>query len=123
MNVTKRNRDVEAFNIKKIHSALSRTFAATGVELTDEHFEELYDMLYFDSNEEIPVEEIQDQLEQAMFKAGDFEQLKAFILYRNEHEVLRSSKNQLVKGITEKLMARDIENQNANRGFVWRSYR
>ena len=114
MNVTKRNRDVEAFNIKKIHSALSRTFAATGVELTDEHFEELYDTLYFDSNEEIPVEEIQDQLEQAMFKAGDFEQLKAFILYRNEHEVLRSSKNQLVKGITEKLMARDIENQNAN---------
>lgn len=39
---------------------------------------------------------------------------KAFILYRNDRSRIRESKTQLMKDITEKLMATNVQNQNAN---------
>ncbi|MFQ7518372.1 MAG: anaerobic ribonucleoside-triphosphate reductase [Clostridium sp.] len=39
---------------------------------------------------------------------------KAFILYRNDRTRIRENKTQLMKDITEKLMATNVQNQNAN---------
>ena len=39
---------------------------------------------------------------------------KSFIIYRYEHKVIRENRDKLIKGLTKKLMADEIENQNAN---------
>ena len=39
---------------------------------------------------------------------------KSYIRYRFKHEAVRSSENDFVKALSEKINASDIENQNAN---------
>lgn len=39
---------------------------------------------------------------------------KHYIIYRYNHKLIRENKDKLMKGLTKKLMADDVENQNAN---------
>ena len=39
---------------------------------------------------------------------------KAYVIYRNDRSRIRESKSKLIKDISEKLMATNVENQNAN---------
>ena len=36
------------------------------------------------------------------------------IIYRYNHKVIRENRDKIIKGLSKKLMAQDIENQNAN---------
>lgn len=87
MIVVKRNNTVEEFSWNKIHSAISKAFKAVDKELTDEIFDEIKSELFLEKL--ITVEELQDQLEQALFECGHFEVMKAFILYREKHKHVR----------------------------------
>ena len=39
---------------------------------------------------------------------------KAYILYRNERTKIRDRNSKLIKSVSEKLMAKNVQNQNAN---------
>jgi 16S rRNA (guanine1207-N2)-methyltransferase len=59
------------------------------------------------------VEEIQDEIENTLINRFP-DVAKKFIIYRYNHKVIRENKDKLIKGLSKKLMAKDIENQNAN---------
>lgn len=92
MQVIKRNNTKEIFEWKKIKNAISKAFKACGDTLTDEKFEDIKDSMYI-HKDNISVEEIQDQIEYALFECGYFNVAKAFILYREQHKELRFLKD------------------------------
>ena len=61
----------------------------------------------------LTVEDIQDLVEDQLM---EYDRLvaKAYIKYRYKRGVLRSSSNEFIRAISEKLMATDVQNQNAN---------
>ena len=67
------------------------------------------------------IEDVQDVVEDALCKSGYSKTAKAYILYRNKHEILRAGKNSLVDAISsvdeyvDKLDWR--VNANANQGY------
>ena len=94
MKVIKRNGLEEPFEWEKVRNALDRAFKSVSNTLTEDRYLEIIDELYFgDENgilrESISVEELQDQLEQALFECGYFDVAKSFILYRDKHKQLR----------------------------------
>lgn len=68
------------------------------------------------SLEELQVEQIQDLVEQKLMEQGFYDVAKVYIRYRYEHELARQKKKQedFDSLITSKLMASDVQNQNAN---------
>ena len=94
MKVIKRNGLEEQFEWDKIRNVLDRAFKSVGETLTEDMYIDIIDELYFGDDkgilrESISVEELQDQLEQALFECGYFEVAKSFILYRDKHKQLR----------------------------------
>ena len=66
-----------------------------------------------DCDNVLTVEDIQDLVEDQLM---EYDRLvaKAYIKYRYKRGVLRSSSNEFIRSISEKLMATDVQNQNAN---------
>lgn len=94
MLVIKRNGTAQKFNWDKVENVISKAFQAVGKTLTPEMYNDIVDELYFGDEkgvlrETISVEELQDQIEQALFECDHFDVAKAFILYRDKHKELR----------------------------------
>lgn len=66
-----------------------------------------------DCDNVLTVEDIQDLVEDQLMEY-DCLVAKAYIKYRYKRGVLRSSSNEFIRSISEKLMATDVQNQNAN---------
>lgn len=64
--------------------------------------------------EQLDVEEIQDQVEEKMMNSRLKKTAKNYIIYRKDRERIRESKSALMKDISEKLTASNVQNQNAN---------
>ena len=66
-----------------------------------------------DCDNVLTVEDIQDLVEDQLM---EYDRLvaKAYIKYRYKRGVLRSSSNEFIRSISEKLMETDVQNQNAN---------
>lgn len=60
------------------------------------------------------VEDIQDIVEEKLMASNRKDVARAYILYRNNRTKIRENKTQLMKEISEKLMASNVQNQNAN---------
>lgn len=60
------------------------------------------------------VEEIQDMVEKQLMASRRKDVAKAYILYRENRRKERERKSDLIKAVTEKLTASNIQNQNAN---------
>ena len=78
MKVIKRNGSVQQFDWDKIEVVLQNAFKAVNKELTSDIFNDIVDELYFgdkDGNmrESISVEDLQDQIEQALFECDHFD--------------------------------------------------
>lgn len=100
MKVIKRNGNLQDFQWSKLEEVIGKAFKAVGKELTEDVCEDILDELYFgDENgvmrETITVEELQDQVEQALFECNHFDVMKAFILYRDRHTKSRLVKERL----------------------------
>ena len=87
MLVIKRDNSIQPFDWDKINKAVSKAFKAVGKELTEDIFEDIKSEIYIERG--ITVEELQDQVEEALFECGYFDVAKAFILYRDKHKELR----------------------------------
>lgn len=60
------------------------------------------------------IEEIQDCIQKELIKRNKYEVVEAFINYRRKREEIREHKSDLMKQVTEKLNATNVQNQNAN---------
>jgi len=94
MKVIKRDGSRQEFDWQKIYNAISKAFKSNGRTLWDDDYEDIKDEIYlYDSEgnelDEVSVEELQDQIEGALFECGFFDIAKSYILYREKHKDLR----------------------------------
>ena len=115
--VIKRDGSEVDYDLERISIAIAGAFEDLGREFEDVNVlnsVEQYIRLYLAGKQtnKISVEQIQDFVEQSLMQNGYVEEAKAYILYRYEHELARRKKQEeLVK---EKLLASNVQNQNAN---------
>lgn len=65
-------------------------------------------------SEELNVEDIQDTIEEKLMNSRLKKTARSYIRYRYDREKIRESKSKLMKEISEKLTASNVQNQNAN---------
>lgn len=115
--IIKRDGRKVLFDIQKINNAILKAFKAVDGEITDYAKEKAYNIAnYIEENakDEISVEEIQDLVEKGLMSTKRKDVARAYISYRNERTRMRNQQGTLNKKITEKLLATNVQNQNAN---------
>ena len=113
MQVIKRDKTEELFQIQKIESAIERAFESCGKEPNYTVIDCIRKIYNIQSNDTVHVEDIQDNVEKCLMEV-DKEVAKAYIIYRYNHKLIRENKDKLYKDITKKLLATNVTNQNAN---------
>ena len=117
IKVIKRDGRKVEFDKSKIKNAVLKAFEEVDSEITPEAKVKSCEVAnYINSlnNSHISVEEIQDIVEEKLMASKRKDVAKAFIIYRNKRTEVRESKTQLMKDISEKLSASNVQNQNAN---------
>lgn len=116
MNVTKRNGQIVEFDKQKIVKAINKAF----VEI---YGNESYDMKALAEKiadtisrkrKDMTVEKIQDSVENYLMASKYKEVARAYIRYRYLRGMARNKYEDLMKAISEKMNASNIQNQNAN---------
>ena len=111
--VIKRDGTKAHFRIEKIFNVLDKAFGSVEMETPVEVYDFIKDWVNNYEEEIIDVEKIQDKIEKYLMRYYPCV-AKNFIIYRAEHKVMREEKNQLTKDVEKKLLAKNVENQNAN---------
>lgn len=118
--IIKRDGRKETFNKQKIINATKKAFIAVdgtltkaGVKKIRRLAKEASDIIVL-ADHVYTVEEIQDLVERLLMNTDRKDVAKAYILYRDERNKVRSRNSKLMKNIEEKLMASNVQNQNAN---------
>ena len=114
MTVAKRNGKIEKLSKKKIFNSISNAniSASEDVRLTQKQISEITDSVMefcLTKTEPIDIDVLEDIIEQKLMESSAFEVAKRYIKYRYEKERVRS-----LNGLTEKIMAKNVQNQNAN---------
>lgn len=129
MLVRKRDNTVEKFNFGKIEKAIESAFDSCKkhIEATKKgNFDDIKKNAVIDIlnclkekyNEEnditVDVEDIQDNVEYCLMSSDFQDVAKSYIIYRYLHKLVRENQSKLTKDIRKKLLAEDVQNQNAN---------
>lgn len=118
MKVIKRDGTPQEYSFMKIADAVQKAFTSVGQEVPEKFLEQVKDavekVIIKNNGEGTPIEEIQDVIQKELIKRNKYEVVEAFINYRRKREEIREQKSDLMKQITEKLNASNVQNQNAN---------
>lgn len=117
MKVIKRDGRVVEFNKEKIKNAVVKAYADVDNETESSNAKAKANEIanyIFNFNKDMSVEEIQDIVEEKLMASNRKDVARSYILYRNNRTKIRENKTQLMKEISEKLMASNVQNQNAN---------
>ena len=120
MNIRKRDGRIVKFNEQKIINAILAAFKSVDGDISDYAISKATNIAsfiagYYEEVEETPeVEEIQDLIEKGLMATKRKDVAKAFILYREERSKIRQRNTGLIQNIEERLLASDVQNQNAN---------
>ena len=117
MVVIKRDGRKVEFDPMKIENAILKAFIEIDKESTkcaENKSKEISHYISTLNKEEISVEEIQDLVENKLMASNRKDVARNYIIYRNDRNRIREKNSQLIKDISEKLMAENVENQNAN---------
>ena len=114
MIIVKRDGTEVPYDLERISTAIAGAFEDVGNDEFDDLFvlDVIEQMIKDSKKDKISVEEIQDMVEIALMESGYVDEAKAYILYRYEHELAR--RQQQEKAVEEKLLASNVQNQNAN---------
>jgi ribonucleoside-triphosphate reductase (formate) len=123
--VTKRNGAAVAFDSQKIYQSLIKAGRATGEfeESTARLLTEwvVVELVKKFKHTDPTVEDIQDEVEKALFASAHLRTARAYIVYREQHKVLRADRKTVVDvaaSINEYLQQEDWRvNANANQGY------
>ncbi len=116
MTVQKRDGRKVEFDKNKIKLAVLKAFIDVDGEETSYAKDKARDIAnYIESlNRDMSVEGIQDIVEEKLMGSNRKDVARAYIIYRNNRTIIRERNTQLMKDISEKLNANNIQNQNAN---------
>lgn len=116
MVVIKRDGRTAKFDEEKIYDAITKAFQDVDGEMTTYAKNKAREIAsYIKSlDRDISVEDIQDIVENKLMSSSRKDVAKAYVIYRNNRSRIRESKSKLIRDIAEKLMATNVENQNAN---------
>ena len=119
MKIIKRDGRQVDFNPLKIQNAILLAFREVDGEVTEYAVEKATNIADYIKGLEIQgktltVEEIQDLVEKGLMSTKRKDVAKAYILYRNKRDKIRTKKSLTRKAVLEKLKAKNPVNQNAN---------
>jgi len=116
LTVQKRDGRKVKFDKDKIKIAVLKAFIDVDGEETAYAKEKARDIANFIEalNKSMTVEEIQDQVEEKLMASNRKGVARKYIIYRNNRTAIREKNTQLMKDISEKLNANNVQNQNAN---------
>lgn len=116
MIITKRDGRTEAFDKEKIVRAVLKAAVEVDGYISDRNRDLADNIATEISNygNDFSVEEIQDMVEKLLMKSERTDIAKAYIIYRNDRTRIRDSNSMIIKNVREKLLAKNVENQNAN---------
>lgn len=117
MIVIKRDGRKAEFNPKKVENAILKAFVEIDKETTQAAIhksKEIARIISVLDREEINVEEIQDLVENKLMASNRKDVARAYIIYRNDRNRAREKNSKIMKEISEKLTASNVQNQNAN---------
>lgn len=116
MNITymirKRNGKEVEFDFKKIESAVSRTFKASGYDEIPSDFKSELDCEHFERFN--TVEEIQDRIEKLLYYSGYRLVYNNFVTYRANHALMRESKSKVIFDSIINTEKNDVTRDNGN---------
>lgn len=112
MKVIKRDKNLVDYDLEKISIAIAGAFEEYNREFDDIKLLDYIDGIIQNKNRDISVEEIQDIVEDALLDFNYRNEAKAYIKYRHEHDLARQK--ELSSSMEAKLLAKQIDNQNAN---------
>ena len=111
--IKKRDGRIEPFSKQKIIDAITHAMKRAG-QNDPVTVERIADEIANSPGELFEVEQIQDMVELKLMKSSLKPTAKEYIIYRNDRSRIRNSKTDLMRRIREKLLATNVENQNAN---------
>ena len=116
MNIKKRSGKIENLTKKKIFNSILKANESVSEEerLTQTQIRRISDAVYtacedLNSQEPIDIDFVENKIEEKLFEASGYAVGRQYIKYRYEKE-----RNRKFKALTEKLMAKNVQNQNAN---------
>ena len=116
MKVIKRDGTEVTFQGEKIRNAILKAFIDKGyiINSTIDDFVTKVESEIESLNKTLNVEEIQDIVVKKLMSSKYKDVASAYIEYRALHEMARNQYKELMNAVSEKLMASDVQNQNAN---------
>lgn len=118
MLVIKRDGTREPFSFEKVHKVVSSVFECINEEIEEDFFSKLDKYLGknidLEGEEDVDVDDIHSTIEQFLMKNNFFNASRAYIQCRYRKALKRAENERLIKGISEKLSASNVENSNAN---------
>lgn len=118
--IIKRDGRQVKFDRSKIEEAILRAFVSVDgdvSEYAEQKAEKIADFIEeaaIETEEPYTVEEIQDMVEKGLMSTKRKDVAKSYILYRQERNRKRNINSKLMQDMKDKLLANNIENQNAN---------
>lgn len=117
MKVVKRDNRIVDFDKERVQNAVLKAFIEVDKKITTHAIEKANEISKYICDlrvDEISVEEIQDIVENKLMSSNRKDVAKAFIIYRNDRNRAREKNSELIKSVSEKLLAINVQNQNAN---------
>lgn len=117
MKVVKRDNRIVDFDKERVQNAVLKAFIEVDKNITAHAIDKANEISTYICNlrvDEISVEEIQDIVENKLMSSNRKDVAKAFIIYRNDRNRAREKNSELIKSVSEKLLAINVQNQNAN---------
>lgn len=112
MRIYKRDGSVETFNKEKIIRAINKAFLEVdGVLYETDTAEDIADAIERFvglNNYPVPIEKIQDRIEDYLMRSERPDVARAYIRYRYKREMARSYTNDMIESISEKLEAKNV---------------
>lgn len=113
----KRDGRKTTFDREKIKDAVLAAFKDVDGEVTQEAKNKASEIATYIKNldeKKIPVEEIQDIVEEKLMASKRKDVATRYIIYRNDRTRIREQNTKLMRAVSEKLSASNVQNQNAN---------
>ena len=116
MTIIKRNGNIVDFDRDKIVKAINKAFVEVDGKLyeTDTANGIADEIAFLNKEKLLGVEEIQDLVEDYLMRSERRDVARAYIRFRYKKEMSRKAKKEWYTSISDKLMAKNVKNQNAN---------
>lgn len=122
LQIQKRNGILVPFDKQRIINAINKAFIEVDGQLYEDdtandiakEIEEYVNDYYSSYTQSITVEDIQDLIEEYLMRSERTDVARAYIRYRQKHATAREGYDNFIRGYSDKINMRAIENQNAN---------